>query len=166
MTAELGGARAATSGYVQTRLSTMSWVGCARWRHGTTPTPRLTSLITLTTQIDYGEAMTAMQNDEGGLQLLTLGGDGDLGYHDTGQGEAIVQVHAARAESAFFFADELPAVQEWVFGSSQAARITQPALVVLGADSAQLTPLVVETVQRLSAMLPHARSQVLPGCSH
>jgi pimeloyl-ACP methyl ester carboxylesterase len=110
--------------------------------------------------------MTAMQNDEGGLQLLTLGGDGDLGYHDTGQGEAIVQVHAARAESAFFFADELPAVQEWVFGSSQAARITQPALVVLGADSAQLTPLVVETVQRLSAMLPHARSQVLPGCSH
>ena len=73
---------------------------------------------------------------------------------------------AARAESAFFFADELPAVQEWVFGPSQAARITQPALVVLGADSAQLTPLVVETVQRLSAMLPHAHSQVLPGCSH
>jgi pimeloyl-ACP methyl ester carboxylesterase len=72
----------------------------------------------------------------------------------------------ARAESRFFFADELPAVQEWVFGPGQAARVTQPALVVLGAESARLTPLMVETVQRLSAMLPDARSQVLPGCSH
>jgi DNA-binding CsgD family transcriptional regulator len=42
----------------------------------------------------------------------------------------------ARAESAFFFADELPAVQEWVFGPSQAARVNQAALVVLAADSA------------------------------
>jgi pimeloyl-ACP methyl ester carboxylesterase len=73
---------------------------------------------------------------------------------------------AARAESAFFFADELPAVQEWVFGPSQAARVTQPALLVLGADSAQLTPLMVETMQRLSAMLPNARTETLPGCSH
>ena len=53
-----------------------------------------------------------------------------------------------------------------MFGPSQAARISQTALVVLGADSARLTPLMVETVQRLSAMLPHARSEVLPGCSH
>jgi pimeloyl-ACP methyl ester carboxylesterase len=72
----------------------------------------------------------------------------------------------ARAESAFFFADELPAVQEWVFGPSQAAQVTQPALAVLGADSARLTPLMVETVQRLSAMLPRACSQIVPGCSH
>jgi pimeloyl-ACP methyl ester carboxylesterase len=72
----------------------------------------------------------------------------------------------ARAESAFFFADELPAVQEWVFGPGQAARITQPALVVLGADSPRVTPLMTETVQRLSAMLPHARTETLPGCSH
>jgi pimeloyl-ACP methyl ester carboxylesterase len=73
---------------------------------------------------------------------------------------------AARAESGFFFADELPAIKEWVFGPGQAARITQPALVVLGADSARLTPLTAETVQQLSAMLPHARTQTLPGCSH
>jgi pimeloyl-ACP methyl ester carboxylesterase len=73
---------------------------------------------------------------------------------------------AARRESGFFFADELPAVQEWVFRPAQAARITQPALVVLGADSARLTPLMVETVQRLTAMLPRARSQTQPGCGH
>jgi pimeloyl-ACP methyl ester carboxylesterase len=72
----------------------------------------------------------------------------------------------ARAESAFFFANEVPAVQEWVFGPAQAARITQPARVLLGADSPRLTPLMVETVQRLSAMLPHASTQTLPGCSH
>ena len=35
-----------------------------------------------------------MQNGEGELQLLTLGGDGDLGYNDTGHGETIVLVHA------------------------------------------------------------------------
>ena len=72
----------------------------------------------------------------------------------------------ARAESGFFFSDELAAIQEWVFGPGQAARITQPALVVLGADSAQFTPLMTETVRRLFAMLPHARTQTLPGCSH
>ena len=37
--------------------------------------------------------MTGMQNGEGELQLLTLGGDGDLGYYDTGHGETIVLVH-------------------------------------------------------------------------
>jgi pimeloyl-ACP methyl ester carboxylesterase len=75
-------------------------------------------------------------------------------------------LEAARAESAFFFADELRAVREWVFGPAQAARVTQPARVVLGSDSARLTPLMEETVQRLSAMLPRARTETLPGCSH
>jgi pimeloyl-ACP methyl ester carboxylesterase len=73
---------------------------------------------------------------------------------------------AARAESEFFFADEVPAVQEWIFGPAQAARITQPALVVLGGDSPRLTPVMTETVQRLSDLLPQARTQTLPGCSH
>jgi len=73
---------------------------------------------------------------------------------------------AAQAECAFFFADEVPAVQEWIFGPAQAARVTQPALVVLGGDSPRLTPVMAETMQRLSAMLPQARTQTLPGCSH
>ncbi|MBV9208619.1 MAG: alpha/beta hydrolase [Actinobacteria bacterium] len=75
-------------------------------------------------------------------------------------------LEAARAESAFFFADELSAVREWVFGPAQAARVTQPALVVLGGDSDRLTPLMAETVHRLSAMLPRARTQTLPDCTH
>jgi pimeloyl-ACP methyl ester carboxylesterase len=75
-------------------------------------------------------------------------------------------LEVARAESRFFFTDEVPAVQEWAFGPGQAARITQPALVLLGADSPGLTPLMAETVQRLAAMLPRARTQTLPSCSH
>ena len=72
----------------------------------------------------------------------------------------------AREESAFFFADELSAVREWVFGPDQAARVTTPALVVLGGDSPRLTPNMVETVQRLAAMLPSAHTVTLPGCGH
>lgn len=65
-------------------------------------------------------------------------------------------LEAAQTESAgrFFFADELPAVQEWVFGPCQAARVTQPALVVLGGDTARHSPVMTETVHRLPAMLP------------
>ena len=73
---------------------------------------------------------------------------------------------AARAESAFFFADEVPAVREWIFGPAQAARVTQPTLVVLGGDSPRLSPLAAETVERLLALLPQARTQTVPGCSH
>lgn len=75
-------------------------------------------------------------------------------------------LEAARAESAFFFADELRAVREWVFGPAQAARVTPPALIILGGDSPRLTPLMAETVQRLSVLLPRGRTQTLPGCSH
>ena len=38
--------------------------------------------------------MTGMHNGEDELQRLVLGGDGDLGYYDTGHGETIVLVHA------------------------------------------------------------------------
>lgn len=55
-------------------------------------------------------------------------------------------LETALAEPGFFFADEVPARQEWVFGPSQAAPITQPTLVVLGASSARLTPPMAETV--------------------
>jgi pimeloyl-ACP methyl ester carboxylesterase len=105
--------------------------------------------------------------DLGGAFDRFMRGIGGPGYSAvlTGQFGA-AGLEAAREESAFFFADELRAVREWKFGRAQAARVTQPALVVLGSDSARLTPLMEETVQRLSAMLPHARTETLPGCSH
>jgi pimeloyl-ACP methyl ester carboxylesterase len=71
----------------------------------------------------------------------------------------------ARAESAFFFADELPAVREWAFGPDEAAGITAPAHVVMGADSLQPT-LMEQSVQRLAAMLGNARVEMLSGCTH
>jgi pimeloyl-ACP methyl ester carboxylesterase len=105
--------------------------------------------------------------DRGGAFDRFMRGIGGPGYPATVTGQlGPGSLDIARAESAFFFADEAPAVQEWDFGPGQAARITQPALLVLGADSPRLAPLLAETVQRLSAMLPHARTQTLSGCSH
>ena len=36
----------------------------------------------------------------------------------------------------------------------------------IGGDSARFSQVMTETVHRLPAMLPHARTQTLPGCSH
>ena len=115
-----------------------------------------------------GPAMeTFFAGDPGGAFDRFMRGIGGPGYPAVLAGPlGPGGLEAARAESAFFFADEVPAVQEWIFGPAQAARVTQPALVVLGGDSPRLTPLMAETVQRLSAMLPQARTQMLPGCSH
>ena len=103
----------------------------------------------------------------GGAFDLFMRGVGGPGYADVLASQlGAGGVDLAQAESAFFFADELAAVREWVFGPAQAARVTVPALIVLGGDSARLTPLMAETVQRLAGMLPHARTQILPGCIH
>jgi pimeloyl-ACP methyl ester carboxylesterase len=69
-------------------------------------------------------------------------------------------------ESAFFFGDEAQAVQEWSFGGAQASRIRQPALVVLGGDSAARTALFGETVERLATLLSNGRSVTLAGVDH
>ena len=72
----------------------------------------------------------------------------------------------AVAESAFFFADEARAVQEWSFGAAEASRVGQPALVVLGGESARQTLVFDETVERLTALLPQPRMLRLPGVNH
>jgi pimeloyl-ACP methyl ester carboxylesterase len=110
---------------------------------------------------------TFFAGDLGGAFDRFMRGIGGPGYPDVLTSQlGPVGLEAARAESSFFFADELPAVTEWVFGPAQAARVTQPALIVLGGDSPRLTPLMAETVQRLSVLLPRGRTQTLPGCSH
>jgi len=98
------------------------------------------------------------------LFMRGVGGAGYRAVLSSRLGAAGVQ--AAQQESGFFFADELSAVREWRFGAAQAARIWQPALVVLGEHSPRVTPPMVETVQRLTGMLPHARRHTLPEASH
>jgi pimeloyl-ACP methyl ester carboxylesterase len=70
---------------------------------------------------------------------------------------------AAERESAYFFADEMPALGAWSFGPEEAAKVTAPALLVRGAES---HPLFGENVEVLAGMLPDARIVTLPGVNH
>jgi pimeloyl-ACP methyl ester carboxylesterase len=69
----------------------------------------------------------------------------------------------AERESAYFFADELPALAAWTFGPAEAARITAPALLLCGTES---RPWFRENVAILAQMLPDARTQTLPELDH
>jgi pimeloyl-ACP methyl ester carboxylesterase len=55
---------------------------------------------------------------------------------------------------------------DWGFGELEARRITQPALVVLGAASQALPPRFGETYRLLLEWLPSAEGFVLPGATH
>ena len=69
----------------------------------------------------------------------------------------------AERESAYFFADELPAVGLWSFGSAEAERISVPVLLVCGSDTRPWFP---DNVAVLAAMLANARSVTVPGTDH
>jgi pimeloyl-ACP methyl ester carboxylesterase len=69
----------------------------------------------------------------------------------------------AERESAYFFADELPAVGAWSFGPAEAARVAAPALLLCGAGS---RPWFRENIAILAEMLPDARAETLPGLDH
>jgi pimeloyl-ACP methyl ester carboxylesterase len=55
---------------------------------------------------------------------------------------------------------------DWTFAEAEARRITQPALVVLGADSPKLHPRFEETYRYLLSWLPNAEGFVLPEATH
>ena len=65
-----------------------------------------------------------------------------------------------------FFDTEWPALLEWQFGPAEAARITQPVLLVLGADSDAVTPMFGEMNAALAEWLPRAEPVQLPEATH
>jgi pimeloyl-ACP methyl ester carboxylesterase len=69
----------------------------------------------------------------------------------------------AEDESAYFFADELPAIGAWPFDEAAAARVTAPTLLVNGSES---RPWFAENMERLAQWLPHASSVTLEGSGH
>jgi len=112
-----------------------------------------------------GPALAAAANGDiaGAFEVFTRGVGGDryrevlrARFGDDGLAEA-------ERESAYFFADELPAVGAWTFGPAEAARITAPALLLCGAES---RPWFRENVAILADMLPNARSETLPELDH
>jgi 3-oxoadipate enol-lactonase len=72
-------------------------------------------------------------------------------------------IDQAVADAGTFFGQELPAVMEWTFGREDAARISQPALVVTGEHSIATFH---ERGELLIDWLPNAASFELPGATH
>jgi 3-oxoadipate enol-lactonase len=72
----------------------------------------------------------------------------------------------AVADAATFFGQELPAVRAWSFGPEEAARVTQPALVVSGARTHEATDVFDRRNELLLAWLPNAEHFVLPDATH
>jgi 3-oxoadipate enol-lactonase len=72
----------------------------------------------------------------------------------------------ALADLDTFFEQELPALREWTFDAQAASGVTQPALVVLGADSDKVSPVFAARHELQMAWLPNAEPFVLPGANH
>jgi pimeloyl-ACP methyl ester carboxylesterase len=84
-------------------------------------------------------------------------------YRDTLERELPGVFEQAIADADAFFAQELPALQEWPFTRAEATRITQPVLGVLGENTAPTFP---PRMALLLSWLPHAEPFELPGTSH
>ncbi len=72
----------------------------------------------------------------------------------------------AVADADTFFGQELPAVREWTFGTEQAARIHQPALLVMGGRSHEVSPIWQQRQDLLVVGLDNAEPFVLDGATH
>ncbi len=72
----------------------------------------------------------------------------------------------AVADADTSFGVEMPALQEWTFSREDAARIKQPILAVLGADSSAVEPAIGEGHQLLLEWFPQAKPFVLSQATH
>lgn len=72
----------------------------------------------------------------------------------------------AVADSDAFFGVEFPSIGEWTFSREDAARIKQPVLAVLGAESDAVWPGWGEGHKLLLEWLPQARPFILPRAAH
>ena len=68
------------------------------------------------------------------------------------------------AETAFEY--ELPGLLDWRFTETEARRIQQPTLSVLGGDSHAFSPRFGEVHQLLQQWLPNAEGITIPGVNH
>jgi pimeloyl-ACP methyl ester carboxylesterase len=106
----------------------------------------------------------AAQGDVAGAFDVFLRGVGSDGYREVLRARLGDDgLAAAEHESAYFFADEMPALAAWTYGPAEAARVGAPALLLCGAES---RPWFRENVAILAEMLPDVRTQTLPGMDH
>jgi pimeloyl-ACP methyl ester carboxylesterase len=64
------------------------------------------------------------------------------------------------------FQIELPAIQQWQFTGDDAARVEQPALSVLGAQTGVVTGIFPEAHRLLLEWLPNVEEYILPNATH
>jgi pimeloyl-ACP methyl ester carboxylesterase len=69
----------------------------------------------------------------------------------------------AVADADAFFAQELPALQQWSFTQEDARRVTQPTLAVHGENTRPTFP---ERLQLLASWLPNVEPVELPSATH
>jgi pimeloyl-ACP methyl ester carboxylesterase len=72
----------------------------------------------------------------------------------------------AIADAETFFGQELPAVQQWQFTRTEAKRISQPVLAVMGEKSASVSPVWPQRQALLLEWLPNVEGFTLPGATH
>lgn len=65
-----------------------------------------------------------------------------------------------------FFGQELPAIRQWTFGPAEGARIKQPALLVMGGRSHEVSPVWQQRQDLLMAWMSNAEPYVLDGATH
>ena len=89
-------------------------------------------------------------------------------YRNTVETQIPGALDQAAADADAFFTGELPAVGEWTFTREDAARVTQPVLSVLGAnsDGAIGLPVFAEIHERVIEWLPNAKPFLLPRAAH
>ena len=87
-------------------------------------------------------------------------GDGYRAVLDRALPDAFAE---ALSEADLFFQVEVPAVQQWRFGPTEAARVAQPVLDVRGADT---VPRFVEASELVRSWFPRAERLTVPGAGH
>jgi pimeloyl-ACP methyl ester carboxylesterase len=115
------------------------------------------------TYVGPGMAAAARGDIPGAFDIFLRGVGGD-GYREAlHKAVGTEGIDAAVRESAYFFADEMPAVLEWTFGAAEAAAVTAPTLIAHGAES---RPWFHENAEILAGLLPGAETVTLPGAGH
>lgn len=88
------------------------------------------------------------------------------GYRAVAEGVLPGAMEQAVADADTFWGGDLPAGRDWTFTREDAARITQPVLAVLGANSDAVWPGWGEGHQLLLEWFPQAKPFVLPRAAH
>jgi pimeloyl-ACP methyl ester carboxylesterase len=106
------------------------------------------------------------QGDTEGAVDVFMKGMVDPDYRKFFENTAPDGIQEVLAGAKAFFTTDQPAVQTWKFSAAQAARITQPVLLVMGDGSERVNPIRSQVQRSLIAWLPNAQPFTLADATH